>query len=459
MAAALGCTGSAPMRVRPYNPLAGREQAGAVYFLPKSRIEVGFTVKLDADIDGTRCESIVSECKYNFDVPEITNVTIGTQQMPDPRAGFVIETSQDFITETNFEGSFSPKGELTSVAAAEQDHTLEFVTEGLGAITKLASIVAMAGPTQATTLQAQLKRRRTLLSLLAKSDAALAEARPCIGAPQANAPPPPCVTTDDLHKTLELRGALLKEINELNGELSVSKDVRIQCAFEPTKRLGSVDLRKDGGVCPAYTALKLKLAQIGFDVPLPALTVQWQSTSATDKPTGEKGGAEPPPRTYDTSYEGIVYRIPEWFSVTVSKSSHGDEAQSADSSSTSGDVVAIAGDIVALPQFGKLMATSFDKADLRTGKELKIELHEGLGSLKRLSFKATPPDPKQVKQLLDAIPLPKQAPPPVLVDETTRIQEETRRVLAEKAYLDALKELEGAKQQPEKAPPKRLAPR
>jgi hypothetical protein len=49
------------MRVRPYDPLAGTEQAGAVYFLPKARIEVAFTVKLEADIDDAKCESIVSE--------------------------------------------------------------------------------------------------------------------------------------------------------------------------------------------------------------------------------------------------------------------------------------------------------------------------------------------------------------------------------------------------------------
>jgi hypothetical protein len=484
------------MRVRPYDPLAGTEQAGAVYFLPKARIEVGFTVKLEADIDDAKCESIVSECKYRFDAPEITDVTIGTQQLPDPSAGFVIETNQTFITTTNFDSFFSPKGELTAVAVSEQDRTLDFVAEGVGIITKLASVIAMAGPAQAATIQAQFKRRRALLTLLAKSDAALAEARPCIGAPPSASAPAtgahaaaapgakgkptdpktapdgkaaaptaqasaPCVTAADLRRTAELRKVLLRELDELNRELFVSKDVRVQCSFEPTRRLGSVDFRQDGGVCPAYGALQRKLAQVGFDVPLPGLTVQWQSTSAADRSAGGKGGASPGdpvgtglPKPVDGTYAGIVYRIPEWFSVTVSRRASGDGATGAERGSTSGDVVplgsdavAIAGDVVALPQFGKLMTTSFDKADLRTGKELRIELHEGQGSLKRLSFRATPYEPKQVEPLLNAIPFPKAAPAPVLVDETTRLQEETKRALAEKAFIEAQRQLEQAKQQ------------
>jgi hypothetical protein len=481
----LGCNGI-PVRVRPYDPSAGIEQAGAVYFLPKARIEVAFTVKLDAEIDDAKCESIVSECKYNFGVPDITDVTIGTQPLPDPKAGFVIETNGTFVTGTDFTGIFSPRGELTEVSAFAQDHTLEFVTEGLGALSKLAGLVAMAGPSQAATIQAQFKRRRALLVLLTKSDAALTEIKPCIGSrppapppapapaspakpkaadpkappgPKASAPPPPagppplpCVSTEDLRKALELRKAVLKEINDLDQELSVSKEVRIHCAFEPPKRTGSVDIRKDGGVCPAYTALKLQLAQTGFDVPLPTLTVQWAATNVSDKAVPDKGGAEPADlsKLGEAPYPGIVYRIPEWFTVTVTRSSRGEAAASSDITSPgdvvaiSGDVVAVAGDVVALPQFGKLITTSFNDRDLRTGRELRVELHRGQGSLKRLSYRATPIDPDRIRQAAEIIPTPKPAPP---VDEVTRINDETRRVLAQKAYVEALKELDELRHQ------------
>jgi hypothetical protein len=490
----LGCSG-VPVRVRPYDPSAGIEQAGAVYFLPKSRIEVAFTVKLDAAIDDTKCESIVSECKYHFGVPEIADVTIGTQPLPDPKAGFVIETNGTFVTGTDFTGIFSSRGELTEVTAFSQDHALEFVSEGIGVLSKLAGLVVMAGPTQAATLQAQFKRRRALLTLLAKSDAALTEIKPCIGTrqaappptpaapspakaktadtkpppnPKAAPPPPPppppsgpppllCASTEDLKKAIELRKAVLKELKELNQELSVSQEVRINCAFEPPKRLGSVDIRKDGGVCPAYTALKLQLAQTGFDVPLPTLTVQWASANSPDKPVSEKASAEPTalPRADNATFPGIVYRIPEWFTVTVTRNTRGEAAAASDITSLSGDVVAIsgdvvavAGDVIALPQFGKLVTTSFNDKDLRAGRELRVELHQGQGSLKRLSFKATPIDPNKIRQAVEGIPTPKPSPPsPPPVDEITRIHNETKRILAEKAYIEALKELDELKRQ------------
>lgn len=489
----LGCSGI-PVRVRPYDPSAGIEQAGAIYFLPKSRIEVAFTVKLDAEVDDAKCESIVSECKYHFGVPEIADVTIGTQPLPDPKAGFVIETNGTFVTGTDFTGIFSPRGELTEVTAFSEDHALEFVSDGIGVLSKLAGLVAMAGSTQATTLQAQFKRRRALLTLLAKSDAALTEIKPCIGTrqaapapspaasspakaraadpksppnPKALPPPPPpsgppplpCVSTEDLRKALELRKAVLRELHDLDQSLSVSKEVRISCAFEPPKRVGSVDIRKDGGVCPAYTALKLQLAQSGFDVPLPALTVQWASANNPDKPVSEKSLAEPTPlpRGENATFPGIVYRIPEWFTVTVTRSTRAEAAASSDITSLSGDVVsisgdvvAVAGDVIALPQFGKLVTTSFNDKDIRAGRELRVELHQGQGSLKRLSFKATPIDSSKIRQAVEGISIPKPAPAPPAppkVDEITRINNETKRILAEKAYVEALKELDELKRQ------------
>jgi hypothetical protein len=485
---AVGC-GGAPVRVYPYDPAAGAERPGAVYFLPKSRIEVAFNVKLEAGIDDAKCEQIVAECKYRFGAPEIADVTISTQHLPDPKAGFVIDTNRTFVSTTDFAGTFSPKGELTAATAFAQDHTIEFITEGLEALSKVAGVVAMAGPTQAATLQAQFKRRRVLLTLLGRSDSALAETRLCLGsppstphstppsppppapnpktktdikplpvprsAPLSTAPPPvlgPCVSTADLQKTLELRVALLAEIQKLDEQLHLTRAVHIVCAFEPPKRIGHVEIRREGGMCPAYAALKLQLAQGGFDVPLPTLVVQWASANLH-----EKGSATEQPRSLplppgSSSYAGLVYRIPEWFAVTVSRSLRSDTAGGSDVVPTTSevvavesDLVAIAGDVVPLPQFGRLVATSFDEADMRSGRELKIELHEGQGSLKTLAVKNTPIKPEQVLRAVDAAVAVKQAGRRPEVDETTRLQNETKRVLAEQEYLEALKHLEEIK--------------
>ena len=288
--------------------------------------------------------------------------------------------------------------------------------------------------------------------------------------PAASTPSPatsPCVSTASLQRTVELRAALLRELRQLEDELSVSKSIHVRCAFEPQKRTGSVDIRKDGGICPAYSSLKFQLAQAGFDVPLPTLTVQWSPSGTPDKASEAARGSQVTPGA--TTFAGIVYRIPEWFSVSVSRSLKGELGTGGDTVSSTSDIVAtgsdavaIAGGVVALPQFGRLFATSFDGADLGGGKELKIELHEGQGSLKTLSFKNTAVKTEQIQRVVDGALSAARAGQRPEVDEVTRLQQETARAYAEKKYLEAMKELEAAKRTPAPEPtfrePERVPP-
>ena len=105
----------------------------------------------------------------------------------------------------------------------------------------------------------------------------------------------------------------------------------------------------------------------------------------------------------------------------------------------------VAREHMGFPQLGGFGLMAVDQDDLRPDKHLKVELHQGLGSVKKVESTATPLSVDTAKKVSDAA---LSAVTTVKDADLAKLEEDTKRLEAQKKYLDARKELEKAQAEP-----------
>jgi hypothetical protein len=122
---------------------------------------------------------------------------------------------------------------------------------------------------------------------------------------------------------------------------------------------------------------------------------------------------------------GFYYRLPAWAKVELTTESH------ASISAT-----------IPIPQWGCLALWSISGDDLRSGKEIAIELHPGLGSVKAVTLNGEPVAAADLGKAVDAAQKLSTSLEDAKLEELKR---EKARLDAEREALEANKKLEEAK--------------
>jgi len=411
-----------PVQVR--RLLGGTKAEGAIYFLPKVLVRVKFAVNVNAGVSD-KCAKIVSECRFELDKTSISlaELTIDRLTVPDATAGFVIRSNGGYLTQSSVTAEFNELAELTSTTGATSSKAAEIVASGLDGIAKIAKAIAMLGPNETAQKRGLSVRRRialrAMLALLDDIDAKETAKS---------------ITDGNVEKRQKVRAAVNAELLELEKELTSSVVVPVTCLVEPDATTVAAKAGSDfTGSCTTYQGLKASLAAKGVDDrdnAWPALKVSFAPLTVLPEQRGaiDDWGALASTKGADSWVDGIVYRVPVWYRVSVANP-NGPSAE----------------EVVAIPQFGKLAAVTVKKSDLRGDKSLEVALHAGIGSLKKVEFKATPRSAEMVKGLTDAaaslLNVRKDA-------DLQRLKDETDRLKAEKDKLEAQKALDAARKLP-----------
>lgn len=429
IAIALACAGcSAQMLTTPVHPFEAEEPpAGALYFLPRSSVQIDFTVKITAK-PKPNCGN--PENDKNYSAPDqcslvaaasaftLSDAAITHLSRPDEQAAFLLSTPASFMMKTGFTASFSESGELTASSASFADQTAQFAALGLETLAKVAGRVAMAGPSPSITGREQARLR---LAKVHKSIDALDDRLTVSVNDLKKDPPPrkPSEITEEVTKLLELRGKLVAFAAELEASTKLELQVPVRCVIEKPVE-GTIDLN---AACSAYQQVRIALTRAQISTPdgLPALALRLtQIAPSTGASSCTKVAADKEPAS------GFYYRIPAWATAELSSQFHSNVSAT-----------------LPMPQWGCLALWSIDENDLRTGKEIAVELHPGLGSVKSVKLNGEPIATGELGKVVDAAQKLSTSLQDAKLEE---LKKEKARLDAEREALEAKKKLEEAKQ-------------
>jgi hypothetical protein len=277
----------------------------------------------------------------------------------------------------------------------------------LEGLSSLVSVAAMAGPEDArrSITQLQSQRRNSVVDALAALDARFAKEMLA-------------AKSSDLESMRKVRADFLSEIATLDGVLSKTIELPVQCNLYPEK---TPPPPLNPANCELYSSAVSAVKEAGIEISgiPPTFNVKVSDVAKVPRTPAPSTGV----------IHGFVYRIPSWLEVSI----------------THFQTKSMISKLVAIPQLGGFGTLEVGDDDIRPGQQIVVELHPGLGSIKKVAMNSTPLTTEAAKALVTSSTNVMKVPEDVAM---ARLEAEKKRLELEVAIAEAKGKLEKAKQPP-----------